>query len=415
MNIFVYCIVFLGIINIIRMMVFFVAGYVYDIQIAKMRKTRKYYKPLVSVVIAAYNEERTIQGCLKAVIQNSYKKLEIIVVNDGSKDATSKKIQEFINTYRVHNVILIEQENGGKARALNNALINHIHGSLVMTLDADAQLAPDAIKNAVAYFQQKDVVAVAANVKISNYGTFLGLVQHIEYLMGYQLKKAMTPLNIEYIIGGVAAVYRKSILKRCHYYDTDTITEDIDFTLKMIQKGNKKNRLIYAADVICSTQAPLTLKALFRQRFRWKYGRFQTLYKNKGLFFNTKSQYSRPLTCLYLPFILFSEASFLLDPLLIGFVGYLAIYYQDVTALQGMFLFLGFYTFMSIITEEQIAFMHRIGLILLSPLAYAFFFIISCVEYIALLRSIFQAQGIINTKQERDCRWEPVERLHIAS
>jgi poly-beta-1,6-N-acetyl-D-glucosamine synthase len=418
-------ILILGIINFFRLTILSTLTVVYDSFLLRKNlrhKTRKKikvtninfdceYKPLVSVIIAAYNEEKVIQRTLTYLFQSSYQNFEVIVVNDGSKDRTEEKIREFAQNNPAKKINYIFQENQGKAHALNNAIFNYANGSLMMCLDADSILTKNALENSVKYFQNEKIKALATNVKIITDISLLGLIQKIEYLMGYHLKKALTVGNIDYIIGGIGSVFRTSLVKELGGYDTDTITEDIDLTMKIVKKGNKDNLLIYAEDVVVFTEGTLDLKALFRQRFRWKFGRFQTFWKNKEVFFNTDKRYTKFLTFVYLPFQLLSEFIFLFDPLFVGYIAYLAIRTGSTSSYYGMFVFMMFYVAIAIVTDYMSSAKERVILLLFTPFSYLLFFVVSIVEYCGLVRCIIQWKGIIYAKEINRCNWTPVERL----
>src|SRR5260221_590916 len=351
--------------------------------------------------------------CLESVYKSTYKNFQVIVVNDGSHDKTGREVSRFIKTHKRRKLIYFRQKNSGKAIALNNAIKKFAKGSLIMSLDADSIIDPNALKNSVKYFRDKKIAAVASNIKILNNNTVLGTIQYIEYILGYKLKKAYTVLNNEYIIGGIGSTFRKKILKKVNYYDTDTITEDIDLTMKILNLGNKNNKIMYAADIICYTQPAPSIKSLFKQRFRWKYGRFQTLWKNKELFFNRSKKYSKSLTFFQLPFIIYSEITFLLDPILVGFLIYISIRYKDVTTYQSIFLFLGFYVAIAILSEEM-SFIEKIKCLFVAPLSYIFFFVVSIVEYGTLIKCFIDRDGIFRAKEINKCNWEHIERVAVS-
>lgn len=413
MQVLVYTVLFLGIVNTIRMSAYFILGNLYDLSISKRNKTeKKKYNPLISIIVPAYNEEKSIYKCLESIYASSYQRFEVIVANDGSKDNTAHEVTKFIKAKKVKNIIYFKQKNSGKAIALNNAIKKFAKGSLVMSLDADSIIDKNALENTVKYFKNKKTVALASNVKILGNNTLLGTIQYIEYILGYKLKKAYTILNNEYIIGGIGSTFRRSILKKVNYYDTDTITEDIDLTMKIISLGNKDNKIVYGSNVICYTQPAPSVSSLFRQRYRWKYGRFQTIWKNKKLFFNHSKKFSKSLTFFQLPFILYSEISFLLDPILIGFLVYISIKYKDVTTYQDIFLFLGFYVTIAILSEDM-GFFEKIKCLLLAPLSYIFFFTISVIEYGTLIKCIIKKDGIFRAREINKCNWEHIERISL--
>ena len=125
-----------------------------------------------------------------------------------------------------------------------------------MCLDGDSMLEPDAVAKSVAYFRDERVVATASNVNILPGGGLLGLVQRYEYLISYHMKKAHNIFNVEYIIGGIGSMFRRETLDEVGLYDTNTMTEDIDLTMKIIaRKGNRNQRVVYAYDALTYTEA----------------------------------------------------------------------------------------------------------------------------------------------------------------
>lgn len=425
MNILSLPIIIFGFINFFRLSILTASALLYDkfvlrTTIKKPKLTninskgkRSYYKyrPLVSVVIAAYNEEKVIERTIEKLFQSTYTNFEVIVVNDGSKDSTEKKVVKYIRNNQDKKILYVYQQNQGKAHALNNAIKNHVNGKILMCLDADSVVNKYALERAVRYFRNRNVKALATNVKILPEATPIGIIQRIEYLMGYHLKKALTVGNIEYIIGGVGSMFRTSTVSKVGLYDTDTVTEDIDLTMKVVAIGNKKNLMVYGEDVVVYTEGTLTIPALFKQRFRWKFGRFQTFWKNRKLFFNCGHKYSKFLTCIYLPFQLFSEFTFLLDPLFFIYIVYISIEYADPRSYIGMFLFLMFYTAIAVATDREASKFDSCILLLVSPLAYLMFFVISIVEYAGLIKCIIKWREIIYAKQFNRCGWTPVARI----
>ena len=419
-------ILILGLVNFFRLSAITVLSVVYE-RVIKARQIKKdpintdntvtksnyRYRPLVSVIIAAFNEEKVIKRTLRALYNSTYKKFEVIVVNDGSQDKTEDKILEYISENPQNKIVYVYQKNQGKAHALNNALKNYINGKIVMSLDADSAVRSDALEHAVNYFRNRNVKALATNVKILPSFSPIGLIQRVEYLMGYHLKKALTVGNFEYIIGGVGSMFRASTVKKVGYYDTDTITEDIDLTMKLVRMGNKKNLLVYAEDVVVYTESTLSVGALFKQRFRWKFGRFQTFWKNKDLFFNKGNKYTKFLTFVYLPFQLFSEFTFMFDPLFIGYILILTIKYANPASYYGMFLFLMFYTAIAVVTDNEASTKEKSFLLLLTPFSYLIFFIVSIVEYAGLIKCILKWREIIYAKDYNRCSWVPVARAGI--
>jgi biofilm PGA synthesis N-glycosyltransferase PgaC len=402
-------ILIIGIITALQLSILFIAGDMYDIQhIHKMRKMKDMdFSPLLSIVISAFNEDKVIYRTLQSIYSSDYKNFEVIVVNDGSKDDTSREVKRFIQDTGVENLTFVDQLNAGKASGLNNGIKNYAKGSLIMSLDADSIVTKTTVSKAVEYFKDTDVIAIAACVRVINDYTLLGILQNIEYIFSYKLKKARTFFNAEYIIGGVGATFRREILESCEYYDTLSQTEDIALTLKIINKhGNKENRVIYAADVVCLTQGVPNLKALFKQRYRWKYGFLQALYKNRSLILNRSNKYSKLLTFYNLPLSIYGEILSLIDPFLLLFVIYYTIRFQDLSLFAGMFIFLGSYTLLTILSDEYSNWREKGELILFVPLSYLFFVTLGIIGDIAIFKSLLHIKGIIHTPETTVHTWD---------
>ncbi len=410
-----WLIIFFGTINIIRIGFFMVGSDIYALKDAKMKKAfRNSPAPLpkFSVVIPAHNEEGTIINCVRSVMNNEYPKenLEIIVADDGSTDNTVKLLKKFQRANPGSGIKIVSRPNAGKAHALNNAISKHTSGELIMCLDADSSLDKSALSEAAFYFSDEKVVAMAANVKIRPNSSLLNLIQQFEYIICYQMKRALTVFNVEYIIGGIGSTFRRTALQEVGFYDTDTITEDIDLTMKFLQKGSKNWKVIYGATVIAFTESVLDFKGLIRQRYRWKFGRSQTFFKNRNLFFSTDKKHNRFLTMLYLPFAIYSDFAFFFEPLVISYIFYVIIRYHDWITFMSAILIVGGYITMNVLMESTIPWKSRLRLVLLAPTMYVFFYLLSLVEYVALIKGLLNLHKVKDSIQPDACGWEHVDR-----
>ena len=403
-----------GVINITRIVLFLVGSDIYGLQkqLARKRYRPKGPLPSISVVIPAHNEEATILHSLRSVVSAGYpkEKLTVIVVDDGSRDRTAVLVKEYVCRLKLQNVILVRQKRQGKAHALNNGIRYHARGEIVMCLDGDSTIASDALQNVARYFDDKRVVAIAANVKIRAMHTLLNLVQRFEYVVSHQMKRALTVYNIEYIIGGVGSSFRRTALRKVGYFDTDTLTEDIDLTMKFLQLGNKAHRVIYASDVVTYTESVLDIRGLIRQRFRWKYGRFQTFVKNASLFFDRSGKNSKLLTWGYLPFAFIADFTFFFEPFMVSYIAYIILRYQDWATLLAAVVVISSYITLNIIAEDTIQWREKIVLVALAPSMYILFYLLSIVEYIALIRSYAQFKSVRASIGRGVSVWEHVER-----
>ena len=307
-----------AIINLVRMMAYLVGADLYTIRKARSKGRVSSYRPSVSLVVPMHNEGPIVERTLEHLLKVDYEPLQIIVVDDGSTDDTAERIIAFKLAHNRGGILeAFTKKNGGKAEAINTAIRTRATGELVMCLDGDSFLAPDAVEKSVAYFADERVVARASNVNIMPDGTVLGFIQRFEYLVSHHMKKAHTTFNVEYIIGGIGSMFRRSTLDEVGLYDTNTMTEDIDLTLKIIaRKGNRSSRVVYAADSLVYTEAVPSVRSLYKQRTRWKYGRAQAFYKHWRLFFSLDRKHGLALSWFMLPVVVFQEAMGILEPLI---------------------------------------------------------------------------------------------------
>ena len=231
-------------------------------------------QPPVSVVIAAYNEEKVIARTIEAVLSNRYPNLEIIVVDDGSKDDTAGEVRRrFGGLVRV-----FQQENGGKSAALNRG-IAHAGGEIIIALDADTLFAPDTIDLLVRRFADPRVGAVAGNVKVGNRINPLTYWQAIEYITSQNLdRRAYSVLNSVSVVPGAVGAWRREAILQAGGYTTDTMAEDMDLTWRIRRMGW---RIETEPAAVGFTEAPDSFRALFKQRFRWAFGTLQSLWKHR--------------------------------------------------------------------------------------------------------------------------------------
>lgn len=242
------------------------------------------YQPPVSVMIAAYNEEKVIASTLASLLCSDYSgEMEIIVVDDGSTDRTAAEVEAVAR--RDSRVRLVRQDNLGKARALRAGLAAARH-DLVVTLDADTQFQPDTIRHLVAPLHDPKVGAVSGHAKVGNRRTFLARCQDLEYTCGFNLdRRAYHHLNCITVVPGAVSALRRSAVLEAGGISTDTLAEDTDLTLSLHRLGY---RVAYAPLALAWTEAPERFGALAKQRFRWAFGTLQCLWKHRELVFSSQ-------------------------------------------------------------------------------------------------------------------------------
>ena len=246
----------------------------------KRKKIREETFPKISIIIPAFNEEKTIQQCIESLRNVDYPNFEIIVVDDGSTDQTFQKASQCVAAKVLH------QENSGKPKALNNG-IHHSNGEIILTVDADTTLDKHALRAIAARFaSNQQLGAVAGNVKVKREPKILNALQSAEYATGINLvRKGQSVLGCVMIVPGPVAALRREAAERAGLFASDTFAEDFDITLNIIKQGYK---IEYEEKSLAYTDAPKNLEDLIKQRRRWYRGMIQVLDKHSRMYFNPK-------------------------------------------------------------------------------------------------------------------------------
>ena len=246
------------------------------------------YHPKVTVIVPAYNEDVTIAITIKSLVQQTYNNMEIIIMDDGSKDRTYKIAKKFEGIFKGKIIRVLTKPNGGKSRALNFA-IERSDGEFIMCVDADSKLEPDAVALMVRYFRDPDIAAVAGSVLVSNKTNILTKLQALEYIEGLNMvRNGQAFLKLVNIIPGPIGMFRKKDILSVGGYAHDTFAEDADLTLRLIKKNLK---IEFEPDAIAWTEAPTELLDLLKQRYRWTRGILQAIRKHShSLFTITKGE-----------------------------------------------------------------------------------------------------------------------------
>lgn len=250
----------------------------------KPKKIKASWSGGVSVVIPAYNEMENIAATIDSVLQSQRKRLEIIVVDDGSTDSTKdlvlklrKKHQGLIRFY--------SRQNGGKAAALNFGISKAKYG-VIVAMDGDTIFTPDTIRNLVRPFGDPSVGAVAGKVCVTESASIFSKFQHLEYVISQNIdKKAFSYLNAVGVVPGPVGAWRKADLIKLGGYSSDTLVEDQDMTLAMLASGKK---VIYEPEAVAYTETPFRFRDFIRQRTRWIFGTIQCLIKYRSHLFSLR-------------------------------------------------------------------------------------------------------------------------------
>lgn len=255
--------------------------------------------PFVSIIVPAYNEAEVIQASLASLLELRYPYYEIIAVDDGSTDGTYEKMREFEGNHYGVRVQVFRKENSGKAETLNFG-IRRSKASVVVCMDSDSRLTPDALRYAMNHFRDQNVGAVAGNVKVANRHNLWTKLQALEYIEGLNIvRKAQAFFRTVNVIPGPLGIFRRTAIEGVGGYDSDTFAEDFDMTVKLLAANWKIN---YEPKAIAYTEAPEVLLDIIKQRYRWSRGVLQALRKQKGLFMKSSGTITTPLSLWYMTF-----------------------------------------------------------------------------------------------------------------
>ncbi|HEY7181229.1 MAG TPA: glycosyltransferase [Blastocatellia bacterium] len=236
--------------------------------------------PFVSVIIAAYNEEKVIAQTIGSLLASDYPAFEIIVVDDGSLDRTSAVARERFGVEP--RMRLFMKPNGGKAEALNFGL-KSARGEIIVALDADTIFQPETISALARHFDDPRVGAVAGNAKVGNRINVVTCWQALEYITSQNLdRRAFATLDCITVVPGAVGAWRRELLDRVGGFTPDTLAEDQDLTLRVRRLGY---RIGYEERAVAWTEAPDTVRGLAKQRFRWSFGTLQCMWKHRDALF----------------------------------------------------------------------------------------------------------------------------------
>ena len=279
--------------------------------------------PALTILVPSHNEEATIAQSVRALLDCHYPQLEVIVINDGSRDGTLDVLREAFGLVAVERVprsalmskpirailagageprlIVIDKVNGGKADSLNAGL-RYARTPLFCCIDADTMLDPEALSRLVWEFESDpDTIAAGGIVRVVNGSTvrdgrvsdvrtpsgLLANLQILEYLRAFLGGRiAWSRLGILLIISGAFGLFRRDIVVAAGGYDPTTVGEDAELVLRLHHHQRDvggPHRVVFFPDPICWTEVPTSLRVLTRQRDRWQRGLLEMLWRHRSM------------------------------------------------------------------------------------------------------------------------------------
>jgi cellulose synthase/poly-beta-1,6-N-acetylglucosamine synthase-like glycosyltransferase/peptidoglycan/xylan/chitin deacetylase (PgdA/CDA1 family)/spore germination protein YaaH len=271
--------------------------------IDRLRRRRNFaaadYAPRVAVLIPAYNEEKVIVRTIRSVMMSNYQNIRVIVIDDGSSDKTVQVSRDaYPNEIASGKLIVLTKPNGGKADALNFAL-NQTDEEIYIGIDADGVIARDAIANLVPHFANPAIGAVAGNAKVGNRVNLWTRWQALEYITSQNFeRRALDLFNVVMVVPGAIGAWRTAAVKTGGCYHTNTVAEDADLTMNLLEQGYE---VVYEDRALAFTEAPVDMNGLMRQRFRWSFGILQAIFKHRGAIAKRKAMglFALPNTLIF--------------------------------------------------------------------------------------------------------------------
>jgi len=282
----------------------------------------------ITLIAPAYNEGSTIVESTRSLLALKYPQFEIIIVNDGSKDDTLKRVKDNFNMIQVsrapiatlptapvkaiyrsrkhYNLWIIDKANGGKADALNCGL-NYSRYPLFCAMDSDSLLERDSLTRIVRPFlENRHTIAAGGIIRIANGCDVRGgevkniklprnqlaRFQVMEYLRAFLAgRMGWDTLNLTFIISGAFGIFKRGIAVAAGGYHTDTVGEDMELVVRLHRYCLEKKipyKITFIPDPVAWTECPESVKILGRQRDRWQRGLMEVLFRHKKMLFNPK-------------------------------------------------------------------------------------------------------------------------------
>lgn len=233
------------------------------------------YTPGAAIIVPAFNEAVGIERAVRSFAASDYPDYEVVVVDDGSTDGTA----DLVERLDLPGVRLMRQANAGKPAALNRG-IGASAAEIVVMVDADTIFERDSLRRVIAPLAAPEVGAVSGNTKVGNRHGLLGRWQHIEYVIGFNLDRRLYDvLRCMPTVPGAIGAFRRTAVAQVGGLSGDTLAEDTDLTIALGRAGWE---VVYAEEARAWTEAPASLTALWRQRYRWSYGTMQAVWKHKA-------------------------------------------------------------------------------------------------------------------------------------
>lgn len=270
--------------------------YTFYMQLATVHKRRKLkknpqvinenYKPFVTVMVPAHNEESVITKTIENVLEMDYENFEVIVIDDRSDDNTANVVREIENKYeKVTALVRDKSAFPGKSAVLNDALLI-AKGDAILVFDADARIAPDFLSKLIPNLEPEDVGAVQARKVIINKDfNFLTRCQNNEYTLDANFQVGRDAVKGAVELRGNGELIKRTALVDIGGWNNHTITDDLDMSTQLHIKGWDVR---FCPEAIVYEEGIIYVVPLYKQRRRWLEGSIRRYLEHFGEALNSK-------------------------------------------------------------------------------------------------------------------------------
>ncbi len=366
---------------------------VYDMRAIKLQRqislhphARKYrHRPLLSIIIPTHNDAAAIGDCLNSLLQSSYRKLEIIVVDSASQDGTKKIVKQWIQEQPKRAIRLSAKRTAAGGLAALETAYKHATGELVMVLDPTSQLQPGALANAARHFNTQPTIDVLRlHIKTRPGLSLASLFSEFDNLFRYQTSK-FDSVSRSLFAGEVAGTICRS-----------TLFADLLKPVKKVQtasdalalcSSNKQHHTYYAVDAVLSVPPPRSFSRLLKQHYGRQRNRTRIIAASR-LLFSINSDYTKLLTWFRLPLAAFMGLAAILAPVLLTYFVYLAFKLHQPDFLVLSWIMLAMLLVFTIWGDDQLGFRQKLRYLLLTPVTFSWLYAVSIVRAVAMLNGL---------------------------
>lgn len=331
------------------------------------------HRPLISIVISTRNDERMVGRCLDSLLSSSYRKYEILVIDNASSDKTKNIVKQFSASHPAKTVRLVARHSvQGNLGVMVANYKRYGQGEIALWLDPGSRLDKYALANAIKHFNSEPGIGILRpSRRVMSALSTVGLFQNYQELLRYRAKKFASVSNSDYTPVGETALYRREAF----------------VALSKKPALNQAVHPYYASDVMAYVEPQTSFYKLLRQHYRWQLGNLQALWTRRRLFFRHRAGHSRFLTWFRLPLAACAGIISLFVPLLLSYFIYVAISLREPSLLILSWASLGILLLLAIWGDEHLRFRQKAVYSALMPATYAIFYVLSFVPVLVMLRT----------------------------